>query len=100
VEDIPVTPFRLPARFDVQWNLPGFIKRPLKNIFTPKPIISRDLCKVCGVCAEACPPQAISLSDKKVEIDYHQCIRCYCCQEVCPEGAVHLQEGWVRRLAS
>jgi Fe-S-cluster-containing hydrogenase component 2 len=47
-----------------------------------------------------CPPQAISLSDKKVEIDYHRCIRCYCCQEVCPEGAVRLQEGWVRRLAS
>jgi uncharacterized protein (DUF362 family)/NAD-dependent dihydropyrimidine dehydrogenase PreA subunit len=99
VEDVAVAPFRLPARFDVQWNLPSFIKRPLKNIFTPKPIINRDLCKVCGACAEVCPPQAISLSDKTVEIDYHQCIRCYCCQEVCPEGAVRLQEGWVRRLA-
>lgn len=99
VEEVAVAPFRFPARFDVQWNLPDFIKRPLKNIFTPKPIITRDLCKVCGVCAEACPPQAISLNDKKVEIDYHQCIRCYCCQEVCPEGVVHLQEGWVRRLA-
>jgi uncharacterized protein (DUF362 family)/Pyruvate/2-oxoacid:ferredoxin oxidoreductase delta subunit len=100
IEDIEVTPFLLPRRFDVQWNLPGFIKRPLKNIFTPKPIIKRDLCKVCGVCAEVCPPQAISLSDKKMEIDYHKCIRCYCCQEVCPEGAVRFQEGWVRRLAS
>jgi uncharacterized protein (DUF362 family)/Pyruvate/2-oxoacid:ferredoxin oxidoreductase delta subunit len=100
IEDIGVTPFVLPRRFDVQWNLPGFIKRPLKNIFTPKPVVNRDLCKGCGACAEVCPPQAISLSDKKVEIDYHHCIRCYCCQEVCPEGAVHLQEGWVRRLAS
>jgi uncharacterized protein (DUF362 family)/Pyruvate/2-oxoacid:ferredoxin oxidoreductase delta subunit len=100
IEDKPVAPFRLPARFDVQWNLPGFIKWPLKNIFTPKPIITRDLCKACGACAEVCPPQAISLCDKKVEIDYHQCIRCYCCQEVCPEGAVHLQEGWLRRLTS
>jgi uncharacterized protein (DUF362 family)/Pyruvate/2-oxoacid:ferredoxin oxidoreductase delta subunit len=99
-KDVAVSPFRLPARFDVQWNLPRFIKRPLKNIFTPKPIITRDLCKACGACAEVCPPQAISLSDKKVEIDYHRCIRCYCCQEVCPEGAVCLQEGWVRRLAS
>jgi len=100
LEDVKVTPFRLPRRFDVQWNLPGFIRRPLKNIFTPKPIINRDLCKACGACAEVCPPQAISLSDKRVEIDYRQCIRCYCCQEVCPEGAVRLQEGWVRRLAS
>ena len=100
VEDVAVSPFFLPARFDVQWNLPGFIKLPLKNIFTPKPIIARDRCKACGVCADVCPPQAISLSNKKVKIDYHRCIRCYCCQEVCPEGAVRLQEGWVRRLAS
>jgi uncharacterized protein (DUF362 family)/ferredoxin len=100
VENVGITPFRLPARFDVQWNLPGFLKKPLKDIFTPKPIVNGDLCKVCGACAEVCPPQAIALSDRGVRIDYHKCIRCYCCQEVCPEGAVHLQEGWVRRLAS
>lgn len=100
IKDIGITPFRLPARFDVQWNLPAFLKRPLKNIFTPKPIINKDLCKTCGACAEVCPPQAISLGKKKVEIDYRQCIRCYCCQEVCPEGAVRLQEGWVRRFVS
>jgi uncharacterized protein (DUF362 family)/Pyruvate/2-oxoacid:ferredoxin oxidoreductase delta subunit len=99
-EDVGVTPFRLPKRFDIQWNLPGFLRKPLKNIFTPKPIVNGDLCKVCGACAEVCPPQAIVLSDRGVRINYHKCIRCYCCQEVCPEGAVHLQEGWVRRLAS
>jgi uncharacterized protein (DUF362 family)/Pyruvate/2-oxoacid:ferredoxin oxidoreductase delta subunit len=100
VEDVGVAPFRLPRRFDIQWNLPSFLRKPLKDLFTPKPIINGDLCKVCGVCAEVCPPQAISLSDRRVRIDYHKCIRCYCCQEVCPEGAVRLQEGWVRRLAS
>ena len=100
IEDIRVDPFLLPRRFYIQRKLIAFLKRPLRSIFTPKPIINRDLCKVCGICAEVCPPQAISLSDKKVEIDYHTCIRCYCCQEVCPEGAVLLQEGWVRRLTS
>lgn len=100
IEDVRVAPFRLPARFDVQWNLPGFVKRPLKNIFIPKPIVKGDLCKVCGACAEVCPPQAISLSDKEVLIDYRKCIRCYCCQEVCPEGAVRLQERWAARLSS
>jgi uncharacterized protein (DUF362 family)/Pyruvate/2-oxoacid:ferredoxin oxidoreductase delta subunit len=99
-EDLRVAPFRLPRRFDVQWNLPAFVKRPLKNILIPKPIVDRDLCQVCGACAEVCPPQAISLSDRAVEIDYRACIRCYCCQEVCPEGAMRLQEGWVRRLVS
>jgi uncharacterized protein (DUF362 family)/Pyruvate/2-oxoacid:ferredoxin oxidoreductase delta subunit len=99
-EDLRVAPFRLPRRFDVQWNLPAFVKSPLKNILIPKPIVDRDLCQVCGACAEVCPPQAISLSDRAVEIDYRACIRCYCCQEVCPEGAMRLQEGWVRRLVS
>jgi uncharacterized protein (DUF362 family)/Pyruvate/2-oxoacid:ferredoxin oxidoreductase delta subunit len=100
VEDLGVAPFRLPRRFDVQWNLPAFIKRPLKNVFVPKPRVDRDLCKRCGGCAGVCPPKAISLSDKGVRIDYRTCIRCYCCQEVCPEAAVRLQEGWIRRLAS
>lgn len=100
IEDIGVTPFRLPGRFDMQWNLPGFIKRPVKNFFVPKPRVDKDLCVQCGVCAEVCPPQAISVDVKGVRIDYRRCIRCYCCQEVCPEGAMCLQEGWIRRLAS
>jgi uncharacterized protein (DUF362 family)/Pyruvate/2-oxoacid:ferredoxin oxidoreductase delta subunit len=100
IEDIDITPFRLPGRFDVQWNLPGFIKRPLKKVFVPKPRVDRDLCKACGVCVEVCPPQAITLGTKGVRIDFRKCIRCYCCQEVCPEGAMRLQEGWIRRLVS
>jgi uncharacterized protein (DUF362 family)/ferredoxin len=100
IKDIGITPFRLPARFDMQWNLPGFIKRPVKNFFVPRPRVDGDLCVQCGACAEVCPPQAISLDAKGVRIDYHKCIRCYCCQEVCPEAAMRLQEGWIRRLAS
>jgi uncharacterized protein (DUF362 family)/Pyruvate/2-oxoacid:ferredoxin oxidoreductase delta subunit len=101
VEDVRVAPFRLPRRFvSIQWNLPDFVKRPLKNIFTPKPILDRDLCKVCGACAEVCPPGAISVSDGGVRIDYGSCIRCYCCQEMCPEGAMRFHEGWVARLSS
>jgi uncharacterized protein (DUF362 family)/Pyruvate/2-oxoacid:ferredoxin oxidoreductase delta subunit len=100
IEDVGVVPFRLPRRFYIKRKLIAFLKLPLRNIFTPKPIINRDLCKACGACAEVCPPQAISLSKKKVVIDYRQCIRCYCCQEVCPEGAVRLQEGVVQRLVS
>ncbi|HEX9949832.1 MAG TPA: DUF362 domain-containing protein [Thermodesulfobacteriota bacterium] len=100
LEDIGVSPFRLPGRFDMQWGLPGFIKRPLKNVFVPKPRVDEALCVQCGVCAEVCPPEAISVGAKGVQIDYRRCIRCYCCQEVCPEGAMRLQEGWIRRLVS
>jgi len=100
IEDLEVSPFRLPGRFDMQWGLPGFIKRPLKNVFVPKPRVDEALCVQCGVCAEVCPPEAISMSAKGVGIDFRKCIRCYCCQEVCPEGAMRLQEGWIKRLVS
>jgi uncharacterized protein (DUF362 family)/Pyruvate/2-oxoacid:ferredoxin oxidoreductase delta subunit len=100
IEDIEVSPFRLPGRFDMQWGLPGFIKRPIKNFFVPKPRVDEALCVQCGVCAEVCPPEAISVGAKGVGIDFRKCIRCYCCQEVCPEGAMRLQEGWIRRLVS
>ena len=100
IENGEIAPFRLPTRFDTQWNLPGFVKKSLKHVFVPKPVIKGDLCKVCMACAEVCPPQAISVTDKKIRIDHRSCIRCYCCQEVCPEGAVRLQTGWISRFYS
>lgn len=100
IENGEIAPFRLPTRFDTQWNLPGFVKKSLKHVFVPKPVIKGDLCKVCMACAEVCPPQAISVTDKKIRIDHRSCIRCYCCQEVCPEGAVRLQTGWIARFYS
>lgn len=100
VDEVQVSDFRLPSRFDLTWSLPGFIKRALKEICIPKPTVDIRLCKRCGACEEVCPSNAISLSDTKLKINYGRCIRCYCCQEVCPEGAVHLREGWVGRIAS
>ncbi len=98
VEEVKAEGFRLPRRFDLEWGLPGFVKETLREVFVPKPVVERDSCKGCGVCAEICPPKAISLSDMGVRIDYKKCIRCYCCQEICPEGAVQINEGWLRRF--
>jgi len=52
----------------------------------PKPYI-QDNCTACGVCAEACPPDAIKIKDI-AEINYQKCIKCYCCQELCPARAI------------
>jgi len=51
-----------------------------------KPFVQKE-CIACGICAEACPPNAIKIKDI-AEINYQKCIKCYCCQELCPAKAI------------
>lgn len=46
-----------------------------------------ELCTVCGVCAQICPGEAITLRGRP-EFDYSRCIQCFCCIELCPQGAL------------
>lgn len=46
-----------------------------------------DECINCGACAAACPVEAISEKDGKMEIDPNKCIECGSCAAVCPVGA-------------
>ncbi len=66
----------------------------LRPLCTVKPFVNKSLCKGCGMCMKACPPQSISLPESKavVSIDHNKCIRCFCCQELCPEGAIHAKD--------
>ena len=44
-------------------------------------------CKLCGACVEACPVDAISLTDETVMTDKMLCLRCCACTRVCPTEA-------------
>ncbi|NWF78387.1 MAG: 4Fe-4S binding protein [Chloroflexi bacterium] len=50
--------------------------------------IRKNLCLGCGVCAESCPKQAISLASGQAEINQSRCNQCRLCLEVCPQGAI------------
>jgi uncharacterized protein (DUF362 family)/Pyruvate/2-oxoacid:ferredoxin oxidoreductase delta subunit len=94
-----------PARFrpapsvDVGFGLPAPLKRTLRNTLTARPEIAAN-CVRCGDCVRHCPPQAMTLDEGGVHIDYHQCIRCFCCQELCPHGAVLTRQGALLRVAT
>lgn len=84
---------------DVDFGLPAFIKHPLKNSLTARPVPDMTLCQRCGLCVRHCPPKVMTLSNKRLQIDYHRCIRCFCCQELCPHGAFTTRQGLLLRLS-
>lgn len=50
--------------------------------------VRKDLCLGCGLCAQSCPRQAISLLWGQAEIDPNRCVPCCLCRQVCPQGAI------------
>lgn len=50
--------------------------------------VRKDLCLGCGLCANNCPQQAISLLSGQAEIEQNRCNHCGLCLNVCPQGAI------------
>ncbi len=54
------------------------------------PVIDAEKCSGCGECAEACPPQAITLVNENAVIEEDLCEECGFCVSECPVGAITL----------
>jgi len=100
IEASKISSFKLPPPFAVTWNLPGFVRKALKNALTSKPWIDDQLCEDCERCAEICPAKALKKTGEGLAFDYGECIRCFCCQEVCSSGAISIKQGWALKLVS
>lgn len=106
IELLGTTPESLrPAHFrpakstDVNFGLPAPVKNLIKNSLTARPAVRSGKCVRCGHCVSHCPPEAMVLGQKQVEIDYGRCIRCFCCQELCPHGALATEQGLLLKVA-
>ena len=49
--------------------------------------IDVDECVGCGVCADACPADALTV-DGKCEVDADKCVDCGTCIDECPTDAI------------
>ena len=50
--------------------------------------VRKDLCLGCGLCADTCPRQAISLQSGLPQIDQTRCNHCGLCLDACPQEAI------------
>jgi uncharacterized protein (DUF362 family)/Pyruvate/2-oxoacid:ferredoxin oxidoreductase delta subunit len=98
LQDVAIKHFRLPPQSHLEWRLPEWARRSLKNALTTKPVVNRRLCVQCGICQGHCPQGAITSTATGLEIDYRNCIRCFCCQEFCPQGAITVGRGWALKI--
>lgn len=91
--------------------------RPFSPVFRGVQVLNRDeegreRCTACGLCAVACPAEAITMEAAerlpgeenlyreekyaaKYEINMLRCIFCGLCEEACPKDAVYLSETMV-----
>lgn len=97
--DLRPTSYRPAHNTDVNFRLPGFIKKPLRKSLTARPDVDHVRCKKCGICVEACPPQVMAIENNRLQIEDKKCIRCFCCQELCPDGAIMTKQGVLLRLS-
>ncbi len=78
-------------------SIAGFLSampEPMFHILTfllrCRPVIVRDTCSACGLCAKACPQKAISSKGGRLVVNGGKCVLCMCCMEACPHKAIEL----------
>ena len=68
--------------------VPGYLARELVGELSVRPRVIKGHCTGCSKCEKICPVGAISMNNKKANINRSICIRCMCCHEVCRFNAI------------
>ena len=52
--------------------------------------VDKDVCIGCGECRISCFYDAVTLENRKAQINQEKCVVCGLCLEKCPTDAIHL----------
>ena len=56
-------------------------------------VVDKNICVACGVCAKACPKEAVSIyKGCYAQVDGEKCVGCGLCAKSCPAGCIILME--------
>ncbi len=55
-----------------------------------RPVIDAALCKICGICHDVCPDNAVFVQVKLYQINYLYCKGCGLCAHECPVDAINM----------
>lgn len=100
LDQLCISNFRPAVMTEIDFGLPGFLGRHLKQLLTARPRVDHGRCRLCNACVTHCPAQVMHIDKKGLHIDHNRCIRCFCCQELCPFGALTTEQGLLLRIGS
>ena len=101
-KDLPVPGFKHPFTRTREWAeriVPTrLIGRAFDFLYEARPKVRNAQCQKCGLCLQACPAQALKLTDEGLILDQRLCIECYCCLEHCPHEGLWVPRGLLDRF--
>jgi ferredoxin len=101
-KELPFPGFQHPLTRPREWIeriVPNvLIGRAIDWVYESKPRVRTELCQRCNLCIQACPAQAMIMTEEGLRLEKNSCIECYCCLEHCPHEGLWVPRGILDRI--